>query len=199
MRPITLKVSGFMCFRDEQAPLDFSELELFAISGPTGAGKSSVLDAMTYALYGKVPRMGRGSVRELISHGRDRMTVTFEFSVHDRRFLVARSTRRTGTSAVQMDELHGTTSSPLAEGARQVQQAVARVVGLDYDAFTQAVMLPQGDFARFLKGDRAQRRLILQELLRLTVYGRMRELANEQCKDARRSVDMLEQQLQAYA
>lgn len=198
MRPLSLQVSGFTCFRERQTPLDFSRLELFAITGPTGGGKSSVLDAMTYALYGKVPRMGRGSVKDLISHGCDRMTVLFEFSVHQRRFLVTRCTRRNGASAVQMDELHEGTRAPLAEGARQVQMAVTHILGLDYDAFTQAVMLPQGEFARFLKGDRAERRLILQELLRLTVYGRMRELASERCKDAKRIAQMLEQQLQAY-
>jgi exonuclease SbcC len=58
MRPLRLEVEGFTCYRDRQNVLDLSELRLFAIAGPTGAGKSSILDAMLYALFGEVPRIG---------------------------------------------------------------------------------------------------------------------------------------------
>ena len=58
MRPLRLEVEGFACYRDRQPVLEFSELTLFAIAGPTGAGKSSILDAMLYALFGEVPRIG---------------------------------------------------------------------------------------------------------------------------------------------
>ena len=55
MRPLRLTVEAFTCFKERQEPLDLSGLELFAIAGPTGAGKSSLLDAIIYALYGRVP------------------------------------------------------------------------------------------------------------------------------------------------
>ncbi len=198
MRPIALRVAGFTCFRDPQPPLDFTGLDLFAIAGPTGAGKSSVLDAMTYALYGKVPRMGGQGVRELISHGRDRMTVSLTFAVGGHRYLVCRSTRRAGAAQCQLDRLVGDQAEPVASGVTAVNEAVRRLVGLDYDAFTQAVMLPQGEFARFLKGAAADRRRILQELLRLTVYNRMRELAGQRLGAARTRVDLIGRQMQSF-
>ncbi len=199
MRPLSLRASGFTCFRDDQPALDFSTLELFAIAGPTGAGKSSVLDAMTYALYGKVPRMGRQGVKELISHGRERMTVTLTFAVNGSRYVVARTTRRTGTGQCQLDRLTAEGPEPVASGTTAVNDAVRTLIGLDYDAFTQAVLLPQGEFARFLKGAAADRRRILQELLRLTVYNRMREIAAQRCATARVRSGVIEQQLQDHA
>jgi exonuclease SbcC len=200
MRPLALDVKGFTCFRDPQPTLDLEPLSLFAIAGPTGAGKSSLLDAITFALYGKVPRMGRGSVKELISHGRDRMTVTLRFAVHDATYLIARTVRRgTAAGACQLDEIVGAGTRMIATGATSVTAAVERLVGLDYDAFTHAVILPQGEFARFLKGDAATRRRILQELLRLTVYTRMQQLAGERCRDARGRLSAFEHQLERYA
>lgn len=199
MRPITLAVSGFTCFRDDQPSLDFSGLDLFAIAGPTGAGKSSVLDAITYALYGKVPRMGGQRTKELISHGRDRMTVTLAFAVNGDRYVVSRTTRRSGNGVCQLDRLVPGGRENVASGVTSVNDAARRLVGLDYDAFTQAVVLPQGEFARFLKGAAADRRRILQELLRLTVYNRMREMARQRCVTARARVDVIEQQLQPHA
>ena len=200
MRPLSLDVQGFTCFRDPQPTLDLSALSLFAITGPTGAGKSSVLDAITFALYGRVPRMGGASVKDLISHGRDRMTVTLRFGVRDRQFLVTRVVRRTTTAgSCQLDEIVDGLATPIASGAREVAAAVERLVGLDYEAFTHAVILPQGEFARFLKGDPAQRRRILQELLRLTVYGRMQKLAGERCRHAKRDLDLFTRQIGEHA
>ena len=196
VRPIALDVQGFTCFREAQPTLDLSGLSLFAITGPTGAGKSSVLDAVTFALYGKVARMGRGSVKDLISHGRDRMSVTMRFSARDRVFVVTRMVRRnTGAGLCQLDERVGDGDVTVASGVREVDEAIERLVGLDYDAFTQAVVLPQGEFARFLKGAPAQRRQILQDLLRLTIYNRMQKLAGERWRDARRDVESAERQL----
>ena len=83
MRPLRLEVRGFTAFREPVA-IDFTELDVFAISGPTGSGKSSLLDAMTYALYGQVERVGH-HVGQLVSQGQPRMAVTLEFEVgHDR-------------------------------------------------------------------------------------------------------------------
>ena len=84
MRPLRLEVEGFTCYRDRQPALDFSELTLFAIAGPTGAGKSSILDTMLYALFGKVPRIGKHGISEFISHGRDGMSVALDFRVRGR-------------------------------------------------------------------------------------------------------------------
>src|SRR5262245_48943510 len=181
MRPLKLALEGFTCFRDKQE-LDLSELRLFAIAGPTGAGKSSLLDAMTFALYGRVPRL-KGKPAEMVSLGRDRLAVTFEFASGSRVFRLARTLRRARGADAQLDELVDGTERPLAGGVREVDAAIERVLGLPYEAFTQAVVLPQGEFARFLKSAPGEQREILRELLRLQVYERMREHAANQVRE----------------
>ena len=103
MRPLSLTVEGFTCFSERQPPLDFGNLHLFAITGPTGAGKSSILDAMTFALYGYVPRLGKAGA-DLITSGRDRLAVEFAFAVGERTFRVARTLRRKQSAKVVLDE-----------------------------------------------------------------------------------------------
>lgn len=180
MRPLRLSVEGFSCFRDRQE-LDFSQLDLFAISGPTGAGKSSLLDAMIFALYGKVPRVGKHYV-ECISLGRDRLSVTFDFRLASRRFRVTRVGKRRGAGQAQLEEILGTDTKPVADQVREVDRHVEALLGLGYEAFTQAVVLPQNEFAKFLKSEPRERRTILSSLLRLGIYQRMMVRANETAK-----------------
>ena len=88
MRPLRLELRGFTAFR-EKVVVDFSGRELFAITGPTGAGKSSLLDGMTWALYDRVPRVGR-QTRQLISHGEKSMTARLDFTVRGEGYRVVR-------------------------------------------------------------------------------------------------------------
>ena len=80
MRPLNLRLENFACFRGRAVELDFAPLELFAIAGPTGAGKSSLLDAIIFSLYGRVPRIGGRGAAEIISLGADRLSVAFDFA-----------------------------------------------------------------------------------------------------------------------
>src|SRR5438045_8248634 len=100
MRPLRLELKGFTAFRDPAA-IDFTALDVFAISGPTGSGKSSLLDAMTYALYGRVERVG-DRVGQLISQGQPRMAVTLEFEVGHDRYQLTRATPARGGTRIQL-------------------------------------------------------------------------------------------------
>ena len=177
MRPIQLSVEGLTCFRERQ-DIDFRGLDLFAISGPTGAGKSTLLDAILFALYGEVPRVEKQELKEMISTARDRVSVRFDFGVGEHQYRISRALRRRGAASVRLDQHDGTGfNKPIADQVRTASQEVTRLLGLDVDAFTQAVILPQGEFARFLKAKPRKRREMLRTLLRLDVYERMREAA----------------------
>ena len=194
MRPIHLSVEGLACFKERQE-IDFSDLDLFAISGPTGAGKSTLLDAILFALYGEVPRVGKHDLKEMISAARDRVSVRFDFSVGEHKYRIARALRRRGAASVRLDE-HGRTGyKPIADQVRTASVEVTRLLGLDVDAFTQAVILPQGEFARFLKTDPRKRREMLRTLLRLDVYERMRQAAQDTSTRKKHDLDALEQRL----
>lgn len=194
MRPLRLTFSGFTCFKDEQE-LDFSSLDLFAITGPTGAGKSSILDAMIFALYGKVPRVGKHGYSELISHGRTRAAVRLDFEAGGRTFRVARTAQRAGAGRAMLEELSDGVAVPLADSIRDVDEKIIGILGMPYEAFTQAVVLPQGKFAQFLESPPAQRQEIIRDLLRLHVYLRMRQLAVDRSRDLGAQVTALRQRL----
>jgi exonuclease SbcC len=185
VRPLKLDLKGFTAFREAQE-LDFTALDVFAISGPTGSGKSSLLDAMTYALYGRVERVG-DRVSQLISQGQPRMAVTLEFAVGQERYRVTRSTPAKGTTKILLERLTTDGWTQAGEGADRVKEAektISRLIGLTYDGFTRSVVLPQGRFAEFLVGDPKKRRDILTELLGLSLFRQMAERAGALSKES---------------
>ena len=169
MRPVRLEVKGFTAYRESQV-LDFEDLDLFAITGPTGSGKSSLLDAVTYALYGRAPRIGNRAGL-LIAQGQPRLAVMLDFVVDDRRYRVTRSTGQKAASAtVRLERQVDGRWQSFGDGADRIRDAtrlIEELIGLDYPAFTRSVLLPQGEFQEFLVGDPAERRRILTELLGL--------------------------------
>jgi exonuclease SbcC len=190
MRPRRLSVRGFTSFRDEQH-LDFEPLDVFVIAGPTGAGKSSILDAITYALYGQVERIGN-QCSQLVSHGLPNLAVTLDFDVDGAAYRITRTTPaagRPGATKVSLERatVEGDAYSSFGEGADRVRECdehVRHLIGLDYDGFTRSVLLPQGKFAEFMAGGAAQRRDILTDLLGLALFPRMAQRANRIGADA---------------
>jgi exonuclease SbcC len=195
LRPVHLAIEGLACFREKQE-IDFRTLELFAISGPTGAGKSTLLDAIIFALYGEIPRVNTYNRTEMISAARDRASVVLDFDVGERRYRIARTLRRNGNQMVRLEELDESGSfKSLADQVRAATDRVAQILGLGAPAFMQAVVLPQGEFARFLKAQPRERRGMLRTLLRLDVYERMREQAQRLAAARKTTVDSLQKLL----
>ena len=197
MRPLKLELEGFTAFRAPTC-LDLADLDLFAITGPTGAGKSSLIDAISYALYGQVPRVG-DDVGDCISQGMERMRVILEFMAGEERYRVYRETRRKGQPNARLDRMEEGQWIALADRSRDVTAAVVRAVGLDYNAFTRSVLLPQGQFQEFLAGSADKRRAVLRSLLRLDVYERMRGRATSLAAELKTRLDERERELAALA
>ncbi|HSD67082.1 MAG TPA: SMC family ATPase, partial [Vicinamibacteria bacterium] len=195
MRPLRLRLEGFTSFRDK-VDLDFSGLDLFAITGPTGAGKSSLIDAIVFALYGQVPRVG-DDYKQLISHGAERLSVELEFAVGRQRYRIVRAARSDKPSQQRLERITANGAEPLADRVKEIRTEVDRILGLDYDGFTRSVVLPQGQFDAFLKGEPKERRKILVALLSLGVYERMQQLANQRSVAARNEAEFIKRQLES--
>lgn len=191
MRPVLLRLRGFTAFRDE-AVVEFGGRRLFVITGPTGAGKSSLLDAMTWALYGRVAR-GRSN-EELVSQGEQEMSVLFEFTVRGQGYRVSR--RYPGSTTTRLERLVSGQWVPISDRATEVKREIESILGMNYDTFTRAIVLPQGEFDSFLRGDAKDRRSILSQLIGLNVYERAGVIARERAKEHRTRAEVIRTQLE---
>lgn len=181
MKPISLTVAGLHSFREKQV-IDFESLcegGVFGIFGPTGSGKSSILDGMTLALYGKVERASNNT-QGIMNHAENLVQVGFLFELENangkQRFNVERTFKRTDeirvkTGISRLTEVKDGEHTVIADKASEVNQAIQEILGLTIDDFTRAVVLPQGKFAEFLSLKGADRRQMLQRLFQLEKYG----------------------------
>ncbi|HEV7523916.1 MAG TPA: SMC family ATPase [Acidimicrobiia bacterium] len=190
MRPLTIELEGFGAFR-ERTTVDFRDADLFAIVGATGHGKSTLIDAISFALYGKVPRHGERDIAPVMTLGCNETRVSFTFELASVSYIATRILRRkaSGDGAttrglrLELARPDGTTEV-LAGAAREFQPAIQKLVGLDFEQFTKCVILPQGQFASFLHARAGDRVAILSALLDLGRYDRMATVARERAKRA---------------
>lgn len=205
MRPLLVQFEGFSTFRDA-TEVSFGDSDLVAFVGPTGSGKSSVIDAITFALYGSVARYGDARlVAPVINQAANEAKVRLDFEVAGRSYVAVRVVRRTKTGAstkearLELLDPSESESPVLATGAKEVTEAVEALLGLDFTQFTRTVVLPQGDFAEFLKDDPASRQKLLRRLLDLEMFSRMGVLARDRAKEAGQKAEVLESQVARHA
>jgi DNA repair protein SbcC/Rad50 len=180
VKPISLTIAGLHSFREKQT-IDFQSLcegGVFGIFGPTGSGKSTILDAMTLALFGSVER-APNNTHGIMNHAENELFVSFTFELENasctKRYTVERSFKRGDewrlkSGICRLIEV-GAENVVLADKWTEVNKAVEQLLGLTMKDFTRAVVLPQGKFAEFLSLKGAERRQMLQRLFHLEPYG----------------------------
>ena len=162
MRPLKLVIEGLRSFR-APVTIDFDDRDQLAIVGDTGAGKSSILDAITYALY-RHTTFSKQPNQELMNASAVQMRVVLTFRVSGETWAVTRALKRTkkGDVEAEQPELSRLDDSrkklETLAGAASVDNRIRHLVGLDGDAFLRTVVLPQGNFARLLIADKPEER-----------------------------------------
>jgi DNA repair protein SbcC/Rad50 len=199
VRPLTIEMKGFSAFR-ESTTVDLTDVELFALVGPTGSGKSTIIDAITFALFGSIARYeDNRAVAPAVNQTSNEARVALRFELNDQQYLAVRVVRRTATGATTREARLQRGTDVLAADARSMNTAVEALLGLDMDQFNRTVVLPQGRFADFLHDDPGKRQATLRQLLGLDVYSRIGQAARQLAKRHQDQADVLCTDLDADA
>ena len=216
MKPLYLEMTAFGPYKDTQR-IDFTTLGtdgLFLITGDTGAGKTTIFDAISYALYGLTSMPGRsaGSMRIDFAPESQATIVTFRFSHRGRQYEIMRqpaytrhllrgADRSKTTTVPEKAELTGDGIQPVSGAKNVTDQVQNQILHLDHSQFCQVAMIAQGEFRKVLTASTDERTKILQKIFLTEGYQRMSEILKARAASARalrdRSASGISDRLQA--
>ncbi len=206
MVPNELILRNFMCYRDNLPPLCFDGLHIACLSGENGAGKSALLDAITWVLWGKA----RMSDDDLIAQGESEMYVELCFQLNGHAYRVIRQrkrgksgTRNSGKSTLEFQIQSDTGWRSISEGKiHETEKRIADVLHMNYETFINASFLLQGRADEFTRKTAGERKQVLADILDLGVYARLEERAKQRAKqfdDQRKGIQGLIEHLRREA
>ncbi|MFC2007164.1 AAA family ATPase [Chloroflexota bacterium] len=183
MIPVKLTMRNFMCYRDNVPPLNFSSIHLACLSGDNGNGKSALIDAITWALWGQARAK---SDDDLIYTGQQETEVEFDFTSGQQLYRIIRKrsrprrSRSPGQTILELqisdgDGFRSVTGSSIA----QTQQNISGILHMDYDTFVNSAYLRQGHADQFTNQTPAKRKEVLGNILDLALYDELEEKARE--------------------
>lgn len=197
MIPTCLSLRNFMCYR-EPVELDFRGVHVACLSGENGSGKSALLDAITWALWGKA-RVDRD--RDLLALGTTEMEVSFGFILGEQEFRVTRRRGRGGTGPLLL-EIQGLDGdrwrSLTGDTVRQTQQVIDHLLRMDYDTFINSAFILQGRADEFTTKTPARRKEVLAEILNLGDYDRYEEIARQELRERERRLQEIDTTLSDF-
>ena len=200
MIPLRLTVRNFLCYGDGVPPLDLENIHVACLCGQNGHGKSALLDAITWALWGKARAKNQD---ELIHYGQDEMMVDLEFRLRDTRYRVVRrhasglGRRRSSATDLQLQISGEDGFVPItAASMRETQAGIDRIIGMDYDTFINSAFLLQGRADEFTNKNPGERKEVLARILSLDVYDDLQERAKERADRKRDAASRVEGDLE---
>ncbi len=204
MQPLQLTLQAFGSYSQRQT-IDFTRLQghkLFLIHGQTGAGKTTLFDAMVFALYGEASGSGKtrqsGTFRSDFSAPNNATEVVFDFRIGQRNYHIERRMRvkkdgsfDTTVALSEIDEIGEALEAPITK-VREVAEKIHAILGISAEQFRQLIVIPQGEFQTLLRADTKQRKEIVERLFRLEYYQKIRvsaETIAKQAEDAFKGMD----------
>ncbi|MBA3926470.1 AAA family ATPase [Listeria rustica] len=210
MRPLKLTMQAFGAYAKAET-IDFTELgqeRIFVISGKTGAGKSTIFDAISFAIFGKANTNDREgfSLRSHFAKAEDLTEVSLEFLLRDVRYLVRRVPQQdvpkqrgegmtTVTAKAELYELDGDEERLLASSVRDVGAKMEEIIQLNVDQFRQILMIPQGEFRELLVAESKEKEAILQRLAHTHFYQLIENQLWNQQKEQEQLVRLLREKV----
>ena len=203
MRPVELTLSNITSFTDSDGTVvDFRDTDVFALTGSTGAGKTSLLDAISFALYGRIPRLKGNEIAPLLSTRATTGKVVFVFDVNGVRYRAFRELRRSARGTVSIKEAvvetlddGGNPLSRIAEDTDTASEVISALIGLTFPQFQQVCMLPQGGYDRLLTSQPKDRRRLLLDLLQYGPIEDIRARAQMEASTAKALEEQVETQV----
>jgi exonuclease SbcC len=202
MVPVSLKLKNFLSYGNMSEALDFSTFQVACLSGGNGQGKSALLEAMTWALWGEA-RKGAGGGKpddQLVRLGDKFMEVEFCFDLESERYMVKRRYDRTKKTPKPnlwfgiFDESAGEYRNLTDPSIPETQKKITRSLGIDYDTFINTSFLLQGRSDEFTKRKPTERKEVLSKILQLDKYERLKEKAQEQVRQAKSTLEWAERE-----
>lgn len=199
MIPLKLTLNNFLCYRDDVV-LDLTGIQTACLAGQNGHGKSALLDALTWVLWGKARET---SDDDLIHMGQSEMRVELEFDLEGQRYRVTRRRARPKTAGgggstdvgFAVLEEDGTYRAITGRGVRDTGRLIEQTLGMSYKLFTNSAYLRQGRADEFTMADPADRKDILGEILDLSKYDKLEEQAKEAVKQTRGQIDRVQAEI----
>ncbi|MCC6177112.1 MAG: SMC family ATPase [Chloroflexi bacterium] len=186
MIPVRLAIRNFMSYTDIHDPLVFDGIHVACLSGENGAGKSTILDAITWALWGQ-SRAGSGSAAHLIHTGKTDMEVDFEFILAEqtyrviRKWTAPRSGKGSGTSVLELSVRDGDHFRSISGNTlRDTEQKIIGLLRMTYTTFTNASFILQNRADAFTTRTPAERKQVLADILELAEYDRLQQRARDE-------------------
>jgi exonuclease SbcC len=186
MVPIKLALKNFMCYRDNVPVLSFEGFHVACLCGDNGHGKSALLDAITWALWGEARAK---SDDDLIHLGQSEMEVEFEFSVSQNRYRVLRKRTKAGLKHTSQPFLHLFVAGPegftdiSGNSIRETERKIVEILRMDYDTFINSALLLQGRANEFSMKKPGERKEVLANILGLSLYDKLEKLAKDYIKE----------------
>lgn len=208
MKPIRLKLRGFLTYKN-QIEIDFTKLydkKVFVISGDTGSGKTSIFDAIQYALYGEVSRgIDPYSLRSDYLNENDPYSfVNLTFQVDEKIYEIERIPSQFAKKTKENQNIKNSAilyeitneKKIIAEKIGEVNEKIKQIIGLDKNQFSKVMLLAQGEFQEFLKAKSDDRSKILGDIFKTYEYKEIQERLKNEALEANKNIDIIDRRLE---
>ncbi|WP_049691314.1 AAA family ATPase [Anaerococcus jeddahensis] len=211
MKPVKLKMYGFMTYKNKTF-IDFTKLydsKIFIISGDTGSGKTTIFDAISFALFGEIQREGFNSndIRSDFLGGDDPLTyVDFSFEIDGEYYRIkripnqiAKKTRANVniSHGVEFYKIENEKEILISDGPQKTNKKIVEVIGLDYSQLNRVMILAQGEFSKFLKSSSDKKAELLSKIFSSFIYKDIEEKLKEASKDSKKNLENISKSLES--